>query len=166
MDEKQMRVLIAIDDSECSQRVIEQAASGLYPKNSQFLVLHVIAVPSDKHWQDVGLGVDDEIKARLTLDGEKLVEDAVEFLRPQLAEGAEISGKIVEGHAAEQIIAAANEWDANHIMMGTHGRGALGKLVMGSVAQEVLKKAPCTVEVVGAPKAEEKPKPKKMHVLY
>jgi nucleotide-binding universal stress UspA family protein len=60
---------------------------------------------------------------------------------------------LLEGNAADQIIgyAAANQTDL--IVMGTHGRTGLERLLMGSVAEKVLRNAPCSVLVVKMPKA-------------
>ncbi|MFN8515911.1 MAG: universal stress protein [Thermomicrobiales bacterium] len=53
-----------------------------------------------------------------------------------------------EGAPASDIVAAAQEWQADLIVVGTHGRGGLGRLVLGSVAESVLRDAPCPVLVV------------------
>lgn len=54
------------------------------------------------------------------------------------------------GHPATMIVAAARNWHADLIVMGTHGRSAMSNLLMGSVAQGVLHHAPCPVMVLGA----------------
>jgi nucleotide-binding universal stress UspA family protein len=50
-----------------------------------------------------------------------------------------------EGDAATELLAAAKEWKADLIVMGTHGRTGLARLVLGSVARNVLHHAPCSV---------------------
>ncbi|HKB04650.1 MAG TPA: universal stress protein [Gemmataceae bacterium] len=55
-----------------------------------------------------------------------------------------------EGSATGEILAAAAEFKADLIVMGTHGRTGIGRLVLGSVAEEVLRKAPCPVLTVKA----------------
>jgi nucleotide-binding universal stress UspA family protein len=56
-----------------------------------------------------------------------------------------------EGDPATVILQVANEIDADLIIMGTHGRSAIGRLLMGSVATEVVRKAKCPVMTVTAP---------------
>jgi nucleotide-binding universal stress UspA family protein len=58
-----------------------------------------------------------------------------------------------EGDAATQILAAARAWPADIIVLGTHGRTGLARLVLGSVARNVLHHAPCSVLVVREPAA-------------
>jgi nucleotide-binding universal stress UspA family protein len=58
-------------------------------------------------------------------------------------------GKLIrEGSAPATILAAAREVRADLIVMGTHGRTGLGRLLLGSVAEEVVRKAPCPVLTV------------------
>jgi len=52
------------------------------------------------------------------------------------------------GDVAEEIITAAVEWEADLIVMGSHGRTGLGRVVLGSVARNVLHHAPCSVLIV------------------
>jgi universal stress protein A len=53
-----------------------------------------------------------------------------------------------EGDAATEILAAARDAKADLIVMGTHGRTGLARLVLGSVARNVLQHAPCSVLIV------------------
>lgn len=55
---------------------------------------------------------------------------------------------VATGHPAERIIALATEVDADLIVMGTHGRTGLKRWVLGSVAEEVVRRAPCGVFVI------------------
>jgi nucleotide-binding universal stress UspA family protein len=55
-----------------------------------------------------------------------------------------------DGPATGEILATAAEAKADLIVMGTHGRTGIGRLVLGSVAEEVLRKAPCPVLTVKA----------------
>jgi nucleotide-binding universal stress UspA family protein len=56
-----------------------------------------------------------------------------------------------DGPATETILAVADEVGADLIVMGTHGRGGLSRLLLGSVAEHVLRRAKCPVLFVKAP---------------
>jgi nucleotide-binding universal stress UspA family protein len=58
---------------------------------------------------------------------------------------------LVEGNPATAILRAAKEINCDLIVMGTHGRTGLNRLLMGSVAEEVVRKAPCHVLIVKDP---------------
>jgi nucleotide-binding universal stress UspA family protein len=52
---------------------------------------------------------------------------------------------------ANAIVAYARQNDVDLIIIGTHGRGAMGRLIMGSVAERVVRTAPCPVLTVRQP---------------
>ena len=52
------------------------------------------------------------------------------------------------GHASDTICKVALEWNANLIVMATHGRKGLGHFALGSVTEQVLRNAPCPVLTV------------------
>jgi nucleotide-binding universal stress UspA family protein len=59
--------------------------------------------------------------------------------------------RLEQGEAVEEILRVAREVQADLIVLGTHGRTGLGRLLMGSVAEQVLRKAACPVLTVKAP---------------
>lgn len=69
------------------------------------------------------------------------------------AAGLEAESDRREGDAAAGILAAAHGWRANIVVLGTHGRTGLGRLVLGSVARNVLHHAPCSVLIVREPRS-------------
>ena len=62
--------------------------------------------------------------------------------------GIRVEAKLLEGVPAEQIVCMARRRDSDLIVIGTHGRTGLGRLLMGSVADRVLRFAPCPVLTV------------------
>jgi nucleotide-binding universal stress UspA family protein len=60
-------------------------------------------------------------------------------------------GRLCEGEPAEEIIRLAGKTRSDLIVMGTHGRTGLGRLLLGSVAEEVLRRAPCPVLLLKKP---------------
>src|SRR5262245_767713 len=63
--------------------------------------------------------------------------------------------RLESGAAAAEILRVAREINADLIVMGTHGRTGLGRLLMGSVAEQVVRKAPCPVLTATVPAAPE-----------
>jgi nucleotide-binding universal stress UspA family protein len=78
-------------------------------------------------------------------------------LQEKLREGFEmdpavpVETRLIYGAAAYEILRLANDEKCDLIVLGTHGRGGLGRLVMGSVAEAVLRQSPCPVLTVKDP---------------
>jgi nucleotide-binding universal stress UspA family protein len=85
--------------------------------------------------------------------------DMMDSLRERLAqlkplgEDILIERFVVEGHPPTEIARLAEEMEADLIVLGTHGRSGLGRLLMGSVAEQVMRKASCPVLTVRMPMA-------------
>jgi len=62
-----------------------------------------------------------------------------------------VERRLCKGDAAAEIVALAGDINADVIVMGTHGRGGVGRLLLGSVAEAVLRRAPCPVLTVRVP---------------
>jgi nucleotide-binding universal stress UspA family protein len=67
--------------------------------------------------------------------------------------GGSVDVEVRVGDPAGEIVAAATEWNADLVALGTHGRTGIQRLLLGSVARNVLQHAPCSVLVARAPKA-------------
>lgn len=65
--------------------------------------------------------------------------------------------RLEEGEPASEILRVAQEIGCDLIVMGTHGRTGLKHLLMGSIAEQVVRKAPCTVLTVKSPIQESQP---------
>jgi nucleotide-binding universal stress UspA family protein len=79
------------------------------------------------------------LRVNLMQDAEKRVKDAVP------PNTKRVSTEVRIGLPFKQIVEAARDWRADLIVMGTHGRTGLAHAVMGSVAERVLRQAPCPV---------------------
>jgi quercetin dioxygenase-like cupin family protein len=75
-----------------------------------------------------------------------------QFAWPQPPDGdIRVEHRVAEGNASQEILRSAQALKCDLIVMGTHGRTGLDRLLTGSVAEEVLRKAPCPVLVVRMP---------------
>jgi nucleotide-binding universal stress UspA family protein len=140
-----LKLLIAVDGSAHSQRAIE-AAARLQPQTVglDVVLLHVRDVPiySDQYPPLDG----SVIAAALQRQQSALLEAAAAS-----AHGAgltQVRTQAEVGLAAQEIARAANDLGVDMIVIGTHGRGALGGLLLGSVAQRVVHLATLPVLLV------------------
>lgn len=73
--------------------------------------------------------------------------ELAEFLRAEVPP-APVTPCVRTGDPAHEIVSAAREWQADLIVTGTHGRRGLGRMFLGSVAETVVRTAPCAVLVI------------------
>jgi nucleotide-binding universal stress UspA family protein len=78
------------------------------------------------------------------------MESQLAALQPTHAE-LEVTRCLVDGNPAGEIINFVGEYECDLIVIGTHGRTGLGRVVMGGVAEEVVRKPPCPVLTVKTP---------------
>lgn len=144
-----MKILIAIDDSQCSALAIDSIKNRPWPKNTQFEIIMVV----EPIVYDYGYALSAKLASALGEANtefrdycEGLVNDKVD----ELKKGASynVSGKVLDGAVIDCILQEAHDWDADLIILGSHGRKGIQKLVLGSVAENVAGRSPCSVEIV------------------
>jgi universal stress protein A len=139
------RVLVPTDFSPTSE-LATQYAIDIAPPGASIHVLHVVDDAGLLASYPEGQFVDFvKLRAELMADAERNLEEAMtRFAAPQ----AVVTTEVVMGRPVAQIVATAKTRHADLIVMGTHGRGAIAHLVLGSVAERVLRAAHCPVLAV------------------
>jgi nucleotide-binding universal stress UspA family protein len=131
------------DFSESSDAAFRLACSAARDYGARLLVLHVVRPPPAVAFEAGSMlvepeGYRDELWERLSR------------LQPRHA-NVRLEHRLAEGDPAGEILDLARESGCDLIVMGTHGRTGLGRLLLGSVAEQVVRKAPCPVLTVKAP---------------
>ena len=92
-------------------------------------------------------------------DPEVLRAEAKEHLSATQSwvKGVNAEHRLLDGDPVTEILRVAREIDADVILLGSHGRTGLTRLLMGSVAEQVVRKAPCPVVVIKVPTAAPRP---------
>lgn len=144
-----MKILLAIDASPCSGAAIAAVAGQAWPPETVVRVMHVIELaPAYTFTPEVGLPpvlpFSSSALERVELDALGMVAGVARSLGDR---GLTTEWVVREGDPKSTIIGEAAAWQADLIMMGSHGRTGLARLLMGSVAQWVVAHAPCSVEV-------------------
>jgi len=144
--EEYRRILVPVDGSDLSKKAFRKATSLAKKFGSEVAIIHVYErLPGS--WGIPGMeGLDlpveqiieqtKEAAERLTREYEKIGKEM----------GVEISSSMVEGDPADEIIKTSDEFDM--IVMGTHGRGGLLHLLIGSTAERVARHACCPVFLI------------------
>lgn len=147
------RILVPTDFSPHADRALCYATTLAHRLGAELDLLHVVDDPfASGAWTSAEIYVPTVVE---------LVNDFIDSAKQRLAkltEGAAALGltvhvEVVTGRAAQAIIdhAAANGCDL--IVMGTHGRTGLSHAILGSVAEQVVRRASCPVLTIRAPEA-------------
>lgn len=144
-----MKTLVPIDGSPHSEAAIAEVAGRSWPPGSEIRVVTVIhsAVPllPDPAFALAATHVE-QLHEQREQSG-PLLKLAAERVRQSLP-GTLVTTTALEGRPQEVIIAEADEWGADLIVLGSHGRGPRTQALLGSVASSVAAEAPCAVEII------------------
>ena len=135
------RLLLATDLSAASERAAEEAIRRAVESGAQLVVFSVVDPGRLRLPGGVFLRRVDQERARIESGVQKLVRRA-------RSAGAQATFLVWEGDPAEAILAASDAESVDVIVLGSHGRGPLGRLVLGSVSAQVSEQARCQVLVV------------------
>ncbi len=136
MEMKYKRILVAIDNSSYSMKAAKVGFSLAHSLRATIGLLYV--VDKSKEVINADLGITPQQSGTVLLnEAEKTIE---QFIR--LYNGVEnIERFTPEGFPEQEIINISKEWEADVIVMGTHGRSGIGRMLTGSVAEYVIRHA-------------------------
>ena len=155
-----MKVLIGYDGSECADAALDDLSQAGLPTTGEFRILSVAEVwlppPPPSSYEIIEEARNARSPADLQRDFSRRCVAAKEMLalagraseRVQtLFPNWKVSADSSCGSPAWELVAIADEWNPDLIVVGSHGRTALGRFVLGSVSQRVLTEARCSVRI-------------------
>jgi nucleotide-binding universal stress UspA family protein len=145
-------ILVAVDDTDPSAWAVDAAGPLAAALGARVALLHVVVVPVN-------------VSPELVIDLPSLraqlgaaAGDLLASLQARLPASVSSDRLVRDGTAAADVIVqVANDWPADLIVIGTRGRGRIAQFILGSTAEEVVRRAPCPVLTVAHP-------PKGLHV--
>ena len=145
-----MRILLAVDGSSCSDNAVAEVSSRPWPHGSEIKVVTAYEMPLPATPEGWALPATylDELDAAVKGQAQSVVQRAVAALKSNTAKSINVAGVCIPGSPRSVILDEAKEWNADLIVVGSHGYGAWGRFLLGSVSQSVVSHAKCSVEVV------------------
>jgi nucleotide-binding universal stress UspA family protein len=135
-------ILHPTDFSDCATHAFRVAGALARDHGARLVVLHVAPLPVVVYGEGVVPPQPEVTQAELDAKLHQL-----QAPDPKVR----VEHRLAEGDAATEILRAAEETSCDMVVMGTHGRTGLVRLLMGSVAEQVVRKAPCPVLTVKTP---------------
>jgi nucleotide-binding universal stress UspA family protein len=143
------KILCPIDFSDSADHAMRYAAALAQNFGAELTLLHVVApfvaaLPGETALPDTLLADIDEL-------AEACQQRLREIVGTLAADGLRVQQKVLNGVPFVEIIRFARDAETDLIVMGSHGRTGLGHLLIGSVAERVVRKAGCPVLTVKHP---------------
>jgi nucleotide-binding universal stress UspA family protein len=141
-----MKILIAIDGSECIDGAVEEVAKRPWPADSAVRIISVaetlplVALSLQPRYRE-------DIERAARQRAETIVERATARLRDSDARFLPISSIVVVDSPKDAIVEEAERWGADLIVVGSHGYRGPERTLLGSVSHAVATQSKCSVEI-------------------
>lgn len=146
-----MKILLPIDDSSCSATAVDAVIRQFDPKATEICVVHAVersgSVPPYLAFAEGPTAAADVLESYA---GERTRQEAIAMRTVERLRSAGFTATldVRVGNARDVILECAADWRPELIVIGSHGRTGLPRLLLGSVAQGVSRAASCSVQVV------------------
>jgi len=146
-----MKIVLAVDESTFSETAADAVRQWSWPAGTELHLLSVAEPPrgtSAEVWSAPALYLEEVLKAE-----REFRQNLVNKMSERVKGGSySLKAMVLEGDARSAIVDYAERTGADLVVVGSHGRSGLSRLIIGSVAGYVVSHAPCSVFVVKRPK--------------
>ena len=157
------KILVPIDGSTTAKRGLLEALHLARRSGSRVRILHVVEEGPTLQLIGVGgSGYDTEqLLTKIQSEGEAILENALELANKHGVKAEVVKSTVITERSSDAILDEAYKWKPGLIVMGTHGRKGVNRLVFGSDAELVVRNSPVPVLLVRLNESRAKPKSRK-----
>ena len=152
-----MKILLAIDASDCSEAAVRTVASRPWPPGSEIRIVSAFEVPvspTPDAWA-ISSEAFDQMERVARQQAEAVVNAAAARVVAEVDQTIGVTTGVLIGSPRSAILAESEQWEADLIVVGSHSYGPWQRFLLGSVSQAVVSHAKCSVEVVRCCEASE-----------
>ncbi len=153
-----MKIIAAIDFSDITPHILEQTTTLAKALNAELFLIHV-AEPNPDHiaydydpatvYTVDSAEVRDSIAARFHQEHKNLQE----YAKDMREQGINCTALMIQGITVELLLKEAVRLEADFIVAGTHGKGLLSQILLGSISKQLIKQTTIPIHLVPAKKA-------------
>lgn len=140
-----MKILLAVDGSKFSDAAVQAVSKR--ERDTEVRVICVLEPPSLLATREMG-GFDPAFEMAWEKEKQVAAELVAGVAEGLQSKGLRVTTAVELGDPSSKIVETAREWDADLIVLGSHGRRGLEHFLIGSVSETVVRHAPCSVEIV------------------
>jgi nucleotide-binding universal stress UspA family protein len=141
-----MKLVVAIDGEESAQSALAHILKTKYASDTEIHLIHVL-VPG---FADAPVEGIPDVVAEERNEEQAVLDHMAKMLKESL--NIDVTAEILTGETAEVIAQACKQFGADEVIVPSHARHGFSRLWFGSVADEIVDAAPCTVVVLKMPK--------------
>jgi nucleotide-binding universal stress UspA family protein len=148
---KPMKILLAVDGSECSETAVREVARRPWPCESSIRVVSAVEPPAPlaaEPYMLAGGYFEEAERLKRQVATEALGRAAARLSDGAGTGGLQVTTVILTGSPKRAIVEDAEEWGADLVVLGSHGLRTWERMLLGSVSQTVSAHARCSVEIV------------------
>ena len=144
------RILVAVDGSATSKKALSAALEmASYSGGRSFIrLIHVVDEMAYFTGLDPYAGQSYSVISVMRDAGAKILADALAIVQSAGVQADTVLVDRLGAHLAETVAGQATEWNASLIVVGTHGRKGIGRILMGSGAEQIIRLSTCPVLVI------------------
>jgi nucleotide-binding universal stress UspA family protein len=148
-----MKILLAVDGSDCSEAAAQELAKRPWPPQTEVKVITAVEIPASVGMEPWAMSPDyfENLETAVRQAGQAVLDSTLLKLKTITDKTLKISSEIIQGSPAQVIVDEAESWGADLIVMGSRGLSVWNRLLLGSVSNAVVHHAKCSVEVVRTP---------------
>ena len=149
------RILVAVDGSATSNKAISTALemASYSGGRSVIRLIHVLDEMAYFMGLDPYAGQSYSVISVMREAGEKILAEGLSIVQSAGLQADTVLVDRLGAHLAETVAAEAKAWDASLVVVGTHGRRGIGRMLLGSGAEQIIRLATCPVLVVRSAEA-------------
>ena len=140
-------VLAAVDFSPVSERVVAFAAKLAKVSRAKLYLVHIASPEPEFVGYDVGPKTERDAVAERFRQEHRDLQEMAERVREH---GVDATALLVQGPTVEKLLEESERLESAHMVVGTHGRGAMGRILLGSVSEGIVREARTPVTVIPA----------------
>ena len=148
------RILVPVDGSSTSTQGLSEAIAIAKLTAGRIRLMHVLREPFEVVGMGGGLGGAGDVLKLVREAGESVLAEATAQVKKQ---GIDVDSELLDSFGeriCDLVVRVAQDWPADLIVIGTHGRRGVGRMLLGSDAEQILRLAPVPVLLVRATAAQ------------
>ena len=142
------RILVPVDGSACSKRGLSEAIALGRLTGARIRLVHVVDEPLVAIGADVAAGAAEDLVKVAREAGQRTLADATETVKLAGIPVDDLMLDSFDGRLCDLVVKAIGAWAADLVVIGTHGRRGVGRLLLGSDAEQILRLSPVPVLLV------------------